>query len=323
MARWLGAGAAVVIAALVLLNGARLVDGAMGWWVGGRLSEAVGRTGDGNTLDLARVYDADWDRAVWVPPYVLGGDANDLLGFDYYGQDEVLSSDDTVSRLLFVKGTDVLADVEIHRLWLEGGPDRVQPGQRAVRGHLRLDGSDPRPSVKSDARPAGPARAMRSTGYGTSRYAPGRSTAPRFPTLRIRDDRHATSRDRLRQALRADNEELHALSRPGSRGRGRASAATTATVIGGVERDGDGHLRGALADRYGHLDRHVRARHHATTPGCDRRRTPGPAGMVPPRLGAAPRRSCAGRGAHLRAPDRVAPASWPYEVGKTRIEAPR
>ena len=116
--RWLAGGVAVVAAVLVLLNGERLVDGAVGWWIGGRISEAVSDTPDGEVLDLARVYDADWDRAVWIWPYMDGEGGNKMLGFRYYRDDEILSTDDTVSRLVFVKGGDVLADVELHRIEL-------------------------------------------------------------------------------------------------------------------------------------------------------------------------------------------------------------
>ncbi len=122
--RWLVGSLAVLVAALLVLNGVRLVDGAVGWWVGGRISEAVSQTADGETVDLARVYDADWDRAVWIGPYLVGDLGNDLLGFGYYRDDELLSTDDMVSRLLFVKGTDVLADVELHRIYLEA--DRAE-----------------------------------------------------------------------------------------------------------------------------------------------------------------------------------------------------
>ena len=121
--RWLVGGVAVVAAVLVLLNGARLVDGAVGWWVGGRISEAVSETPDGEVLDLAQVYGADWDRAVWIWPYMDGEGGNERLGFRYYRDDEILSMDDTVSRLLFVKGEDVLADARLHRI--EFQPDLI------------------------------------------------------------------------------------------------------------------------------------------------------------------------------------------------------
>ena len=49
-----------------------------------------------------------------MTPYTTGKVGNAKLGFDYFGSDEFLSTDDNVSRLLFVKGTDVLADVEVH-----------------------------------------------------------------------------------------------------------------------------------------------------------------------------------------------------------------
>jgi hypothetical protein len=129
--RWIArlAGiAAVVAVGLVLLNGARLMDRATGWWVGGQISDAVSRTGDGEVLDLVRVYDADWDRAVWVGPYVDGAGGNEMLGFRYFSDDEILSADDTVSRLLFVRGTDVLADVELHRVWFSGERSAISPG---------------------------------------------------------------------------------------------------------------------------------------------------------------------------------------------------
>lgn len=112
--RWFAGGVAVVAAVFLLLNGTRLVDGAVGWWIGGRISEAVSDTPDGEVLDLARVYDADWDRAVWIPSYMDGKGGNEMLGFHYYRDDEILSTDDTVSLLVFVKGDDVLADVELN-----------------------------------------------------------------------------------------------------------------------------------------------------------------------------------------------------------------
>lgn len=114
---WLAGIAAVVVIGLVLLNGARHVDRAVGWWVGGRISDAVSRAGNGEVLDLTQVYDADWDRAVWVSPYAVGENGNELLGFDSFQDDEVLSDDDSKSRLIFVKGTEVLADIELRRIF--------------------------------------------------------------------------------------------------------------------------------------------------------------------------------------------------------------
>ncbi len=114
--RWIAVLAgivAVLVVGLVLLNGTRLVDRVTGWWVGGQISDAVRRTGDGEALDLAEVYEADWDSAVWVGPYADGRYGNELLGFAYFADDEMLSTDDAESRLIFVKGTDVLADVEL------------------------------------------------------------------------------------------------------------------------------------------------------------------------------------------------------------------
>lgn len=104
---------AVVAIALVVLNAARLMDRATGWLVGGQISDAVSRTANGEVLDLTQVYDTDWDRAVWVHPYSDGRYGNELLGFAYFQDDEWLSTDDSESRLLFVKGTDVLADIEL------------------------------------------------------------------------------------------------------------------------------------------------------------------------------------------------------------------
>ena len=117
--RWPGlaaGGIALVVAVGVLLNGAGLVDGAVGWWIGGRIAEAVSETPDGEVLDLAQVYAVDWDRAVLIHPYMDGEGGNRMLGFRHYRDDEILSNDDTVSRLVFVKGTEVLADVELHRV---------------------------------------------------------------------------------------------------------------------------------------------------------------------------------------------------------------
>jgi hypothetical protein len=129
--RWIAVFAGVVVvaaASLALLNGARLIDRATGWWVGGQISDAVSRTGDGGVLDLAQVYGADWDRAVLVGPYVDGAGGNEKLGFPCFSDDEILSMDDTVSRLLFVSGTDVRADVELHRIWFPGEQSEISSG---------------------------------------------------------------------------------------------------------------------------------------------------------------------------------------------------
>jgi hypothetical protein len=107
---------AVVAVAVVVLNGAHLMDRATGWWVGGRITDAVSRAGKGELLDLTQVYDTDWDRAVWVHPHSDGRYGNELLGLAYYQDDEWLSLDDSESRLIFVKGTDVLADIELGRI---------------------------------------------------------------------------------------------------------------------------------------------------------------------------------------------------------------
>ena len=129
--RWIAVFAGVVVvaaASLAFLNGARLMDRATGWWVGGQISDAVSRTGDGGALDLAQVYGADWDRAVLVGPCVDGAGGNEMLGFPYFSDDEILTMDDTVSRLLFVSGTDVLADVELHRIWFSVERSEISSG---------------------------------------------------------------------------------------------------------------------------------------------------------------------------------------------------
>ena len=76
----------------------------------------------GDTVDLVATAGVPWDRAIVFAAYMSGTEMNQLLGFDWYGNDDVSGSDESQQRLVLVAGQAVVADMTF-------GPD----------DHIRLD----------------------------------------------------------------------------------------------------------------------------------------------------------------------------------------
>ena len=77
------------------------------------LASAVAATPDGGTIDLAAAYPLHWDRAAVVGPYSMGRDANDLLGFHAFDDDQILNADDLDSNLVLTDGTRIVAEIDL------------------------------------------------------------------------------------------------------------------------------------------------------------------------------------------------------------------
>lgn len=68
---------------------------------------------DGSVVDVGAAFDEAWDRAVVVSAYSIGRDVDRLLGFDQFAPDALLSWGDTDTRVLFVSGREVVADITL------------------------------------------------------------------------------------------------------------------------------------------------------------------------------------------------------------------
>ena len=167
----------------------------------------------------------------------------------------------------------------------------------------------PRLTTPCRATPRQPDNQRRRAG---TRLAPTIDLGPRGPSsgcarhTGAANDRRA-HQDHLRHPVapttRSSTQLYEAGPREGEGAAGRvppqpASTAWSATATGTFE------VRSPIDTR--HPRRHVRARaRRAGRAGRDRRRPPRAAGLVPPRLGEAPRDPAPRRGADLRAPDGV------------------
>lgn len=89
----------VAIATIAALNWTVWSPRLAGFPLSDQLTRAAEATPDGETLDLTGVWDIAWDRAVWIPAYLLGSHGNELLGYDHFDADDILSSNDGITRL--------------------------------------------------------------------------------------------------------------------------------------------------------------------------------------------------------------------------------
>lgn len=109
--------ALMAIAALAVVAASvfqpRWFDHLEGRGIGTRLDALVTAAADGTTVDLAEAYPADWDRAIVIGGYWSGSLANSALGFAYFHPDEMLSYSEGPHRIVFARGSDVLADVDL------------------------------------------------------------------------------------------------------------------------------------------------------------------------------------------------------------------
>lgn len=78
-----------------------------------QLFAAVAAANHGQTVDLAQTFPLEWDRAVVLPPYSYGAEANALLGFDHFPADLSLSVSDAVQLLVFARLDTVVQEVEL------------------------------------------------------------------------------------------------------------------------------------------------------------------------------------------------------------------
>ena len=69
---------------------------------------------DGSSIDLAKALPLDWDRAVVLPPYTYGEDANRSLGFDKFAEGESLTSGDGTYLVVFIRDRSVVAELALY-----------------------------------------------------------------------------------------------------------------------------------------------------------------------------------------------------------------
>jgi hypothetical protein len=80
---------------------------------GTRLVDRISGLSDGATVDLAKVLDQPWDRAVLMEAYMSGDEMNRRLGFDWYSADDSAGLDESQRTMAFVQGTSVVAQVRL------------------------------------------------------------------------------------------------------------------------------------------------------------------------------------------------------------------
>jgi hypothetical protein len=96
-----------------------------------RMVAVVGASSEGDQVDLAKVLDVPWDRAVLMDAYMTGDDMNEVLGFHAYASDAKSQMDESTQFVVFVRGETVVADAP---LWPDEGfqfDDSIQAFSRA------------------------------------------------------------------------------------------------------------------------------------------------------------------------------------------------
>lgn len=83
-----------------------------------RMVGVVGASSEGEQVDLAKVFDVPWDRAVLMDAYMNGDDMNEVLGFHGYASDANSQMDEATQFIVFVRGETVVADAP---LWPDDG----------------------------------------------------------------------------------------------------------------------------------------------------------------------------------------------------------
>jgi hypothetical protein len=73
-----------------------------------RLLEVIQAAPDGSTIDVAKVFDVPWDRAVLMPAYAGPKTMNDLLGFDWFSGDDSGPQDEMSQMTVYVQGRRVV-----------------------------------------------------------------------------------------------------------------------------------------------------------------------------------------------------------------------
>jgi len=131
MRRRFRAPLAVAAIAAVAAAGAyvqpRWFDHLEGRGIGARLDDLVSQAEDGATVDLGAAYQADWDRAIVIGRYWVGSVANSELGFEYFHRDETLWYTEAPGRIVFVRGSEVLADLAVETFTFDDGVVVITP----------------------------------------------------------------------------------------------------------------------------------------------------------------------------------------------------
>jgi hypothetical protein len=78
-----------------------------------RMVAVVGESSEGEQVDLAKVLDVPWDRAVLMDAYMDGDDMNKVLGFHGYPSDATSQMDESTQFVVFVRGETVVGDAPL------------------------------------------------------------------------------------------------------------------------------------------------------------------------------------------------------------------